>query len=158
VEAFKIEEFLKDNPGENFPQFKKLRPDESDNIRSVLAARLGMDTNTNPLQLFLSLLEVSRTLVDVDIDASDFSLASVVASFGVKPTQHAYIDWRRFEDIDCFKFSDLDNYFKPICTDYLGDDVCVFDDTLEWLIFVMHYERVQVVRFNLDSAKTQVLR
>ena len=151
MDAFKVEFFHRDRPGQLFPWFETLTAQQAEHIRRVLATRLAADATSVPSNLFVGLLAKATSVNNINVDAPSFSLISYLNTLNLSPTEFGYITWDVFNDIDRFKFQDLSTYFEDICTGYLSDDVCVFDDTLEWFLFIMHYGVTKITRFGLPN-------
>ena len=147
MDTFKVEFFNRDYPDKHFPWFEELTVEEANHIRDTLVAHLPANMVDSPNKLFGELLNKSTPISDVDVESPDFDLGSCLAYLNIKPTFYSYINWKQFDDIDRFKSDDLIIYFDDICAGYLSDDVCVFDDTLDWLLFIMHYGGIRIVKF-----------
>lgn len=145
MDQFKIDHFNRDHPGSRFPWFQQLSKDKCEQLRSALALKLGIFPNQEPLALYQQVLDLAVSLEGFDADEPSFSLTAVLDALKIKPSYHAYINWYRFDDVDCFVFNELAEHFEDVCTGYLSGDVCVFDDSLEWILFIMHYGWLRIV-------------
>jgi len=146
MDRFKIERFKQENPGAKFPWFRTLDADEASNVYGAISKHFTRSQALDRLDLLLRLRDLSTTVEQFNVDAEDFSLEALLRAIGVNPTFHMYVDWGRFDQIDSFVSSELQEHFDAVVVDYLSDDVTLFDDSLGWLVFVLQYGAVTVIK------------
>jgi hypothetical protein len=147
MEQFKIDHFVSERRGEQFPCHKTLKPCECNDIRRRLCQRLGLREECEPLTVFSKLDELWETCDGVRAEDDDFDLESLVHSVGIEPQQVIFINWSRFDKIDKMSFVDLSHYFHDIW--YPGpDDIEVFDRSFAWVLSVTHEGYIRFVRFS----------
>ena len=144
MEQYKIKDFSRDNPGQQFPQFQHIEPARSLSFCAGFAEKIGLPRETDPLTV-LKKLEANAILIG-QLNLHEFDLATLLNLQGIKiePNQYVYIDWLRFDDIDRLLLSDVSRFFYDL---WYSDDISIFDETLSWLVFVFHYKAITLVKF-----------
>ncbi len=74
-------------------------------------------------------------------------LAQLFTKCGIVPGPVLYLEWGPLREIDCFQMKDLNKHFYDVWYPS-SDDIELFDDTLDWIIFVRHYGGVQLLALN----------
>ena len=72
-------------------------------------------------------------------------MKDLALSLGLAPEPLVYVNWLRFDDIDCLAFSDLARYFDDIwypSADYID----IFDSSMSWVLSVDYLGFVRFVR------------
>src|SRR5262245_32702555 len=113
MDAFKIDNFKRGKPGQNFPWFKALEPQETERIREAIRAKSGIETE-DPLVLLTELFGMSSVIQGLNADVDGFDLAAAVSHLGIRPDPHVYVNWYRFDRIDCMFLEDLARYFEDV--------------------------------------------
>jgi len=137
MEKFKIEHFENDHPGKKFPWFRTLQSSEAEKFKQSFSSRLSLDANTTSENLVRIILEKSNFIETIQADSEHFSISKLLNSIGVFPMNNICLNWYRFDEIDELYFDDLDKYFDDIW--YPGpDDIDIFDQTLSWILTILH--------------------
>ncbi len=143
MDTFRIEDFIRDNPDHPLPEFRKVPPDEAQALEMTFARHAGFDGTEDALTLLLTLLKSSVRLDEVSSRDESFSTETALSRADVTPGRYAYVDWGRFDDIDEFAFADLERHLDDI---HYNEDISIFDETCTWLLFLMHYGDVRLVK------------
>jgi hypothetical protein len=148
MDSFKIENFKRHNPNDNFPWFESLGPNETERLRSALTKKAGLDGSVNSLELTKRLYQMSKVVNNIDSEDDNFDLYSLTKQLGIKARKYAYVDWYRYERIDRLTFVSLSRNFSDIW--YPGsNDISIFDSSTSWIINVMHYGTVSAVKLSV---------
>jgi len=143
MDAFKLENFVQENPGATPPRFAKLSAPESRELTERLLVNAGQPKGT-PQDILRKLSSLAKSL-DIDISEVETSLLELFWKSGISPGASLYVQWGPFRDIDRFQTDELIRYFYDVW--YPGaDDIKIFDDSLAWAMFVRHYGGVEVLR------------
>ena len=137
MDAFKIENFQRDNAGDKFPDFKHLSVGEASGIMCKWKEKVGLPQESSPLMLTQVMHD--KCLVVDGRNASDiqFNLISILGFCGIEPMPKVYVNWYRYDNIDEFLLDDLINYFDDIWYP-ASDDIEVFDASFSWILSVSH--------------------
>ncbi len=146
MEFFKVDHFVRENPGIPFPRYDSLSQHECEDIRRQVTKKLRLPDEVKDVVLVSRLAEVQKASGYVNAEDSEFDLQDVVSLIGVEPENALLVNWRCFDDIDRFTLSDLAKFFNDIWYP-ASDDIDVFDSTLSWIISVTHDGHVQYVTF-----------
>ena len=114
MEKFKVENFLKENPGSKFPSFLELSKEDMDKIRSKFAKKIGLDGVKDNLLLVQMLYSKSESITEINAEVPSFRLADIFLKINIKPNKFVYIDWRQFDKIDSMRLDDLNEFFNVI--------------------------------------------
>ena len=144
MEAFKIGNFIRENPGSPPPKFVALKASEVGEFAEKLLTTSGQPKGT-PEDLIRWLSAHADPVQGVNLDEGDMPLRKVFDRSGITPGPVLYVEWGSLRDIDRFETEELERLFYDVW--YPGaDDIEIFDDTLEWLMFVRHYGGVEIWR------------
>jgi hypothetical protein len=136
VDAIKIKNFEKANPGRKFPSFRSLSGLESAQLRETLARRFGVSPG-DLLGLTTTVVREARTLVAQNASESTFDLVRLLKKLGVPPESEVLLNWYRFDDVDAMRAQDLADHFDHLW--YPGaDDLELLDRSGSWLVSVAH--------------------
>jgi hypothetical protein len=149
MDEFKIDNLKRSKPGQNFPWFRSLEPQETQKIRQAIRAKSGIETQDS-LALVTELFGMSTAVEGLNADDEGFDLAAAVSHVRIQPGRHVYVNWYRFDRIDCMSFEDLARYFEDVWYPS-SDDIDIFDDTLCWIIFIEHFGAVRLLRLGSES-------
>ncbi len=137
MEAFKLKHFKKNHPDRKMPWFYKLKAGEARRLRQCLIKNLGLSSKVDSLRLITFLDKCEAELKGVNSLEKDFDLLSVFRQLGIQPGKKVFINWYRFDNIDCMYLTDLSKYFEDIW--YPGsDDIDIFDSTVSWIVSISH--------------------
>jgi hypothetical protein len=151
MDAFKIDLFKAERPGEKLPEFRRLGDREADRLRSILSKRAGLIGQMSLLELTKGLFSLSHEVGGIDATEEGFSLTDLMEKLGIEPRKDVYVNWYRYDRIDQIRFEELAKHFASIW--YPGpDDIDIFDDSFRWIISVAHNGQVRLTRFSADQA------
>lgn len=137
MDHFKIKHFEHDYSGSGFPWFRPLESSETQQIRRALAGLIGMDEVDDNLLLTKRLHNMSSPVYNIHVEAESFDLALTLDTLGMEPQPYVYVNWYRYDEVDCIRLEDLSRNFKDLW--YPGsDDIDIFDNTLLWVLSVTH--------------------
>ena len=146
MDAFKVENFTHDYPDHQFPWFEALSATETKKIRETLLQQVGLSETDNPLTLVHQILKRSQPIDYISADNEAFKLADLFATLRLQPLDNILVNWYRFDDIDRMKREDVLTYFHALW--YPGaEDIDIFDDSLSWIVLVLHSGSLRVVYF-----------
>lgn len=145
MEQFKVENFLLDHRNIEFPSFQTLTSEEVERIVTELANVSGFVGHRDARSILRHLLSQSFSIGQVDSKEPKLDLVNVLVRYNLEPSDQICINWSTFTEVDCMSASDFSQYF-----DYIwypaSDDIEVWDDLLEWILFVTHYGDLRLWR------------
>ncbi|AWG24524.1 hypothetical protein [Flavobacterium kingsejongi] len=131
MEEFKISIFEEEH-SHSFPPYKTLSHQECENLQIKLARKYNIVKKNIVYELFTKQKYYSST------DASEnFNLIDTLNRLWITSLNNVYIDWYGFQRIDLINIQDLSNFFYDIWYP-VADDINIFDESLDWLIFIRH--------------------
>jgi len=142
MQSFKIDNFVRENPGVPPPRFHSLTDSEGSALVERLLANVGPPQGTTQ-EVMRWLSEQATPLTEVDLDQYEVALPELLRRAGIKPCPVLYVQWSALRDIDRFESEELARHFYDVWYPS-ADDIEIFDDTLAWLMFVRHYGGVAV--------------
>jgi len=149
MESFKIDNFRECHKAE-FPPFETLKKEECARLALLLRKKLGHPPDSDSLDFVKHVFSQSQYVNGYNADSEDFSIARLARELDIDVSNEIYVNWRRFDEIDRFRFSDFEKYFSDIW--YPGpDDIDVFDDSFKWIISVTHSGKVKCLKINGTS-------
>ncbi len=99
-----------------------------------------------PEGIIQTLSDEATPLAGLNLDQNELRrCARYSKRAGIIPGPVLYVEWGALRDIDRFQTDELDRYFYDVWYP-AADDIEIFDDTLNWLVFVRHYGGVEVWR------------
>jgi hypothetical protein len=144
VQSFKTVNFLRENPGSLPPQFVPLAEGEAREVVDRLLSRAGRPEG-RPEAVLGHLLQHSIPLADVNLDQQEIDLREIFNKCGIVPGSCTYVEWGPLREIDRFQTEDLIKHFYDVWYPS-ANDIELFDDAFDWMVFVRHYGGVQVWR------------
>ncbi len=135
MDTVKIENFKRDYPASDFPEYRTLDQEESERIRQSLVLRLGVPRNASPLDLVKFVSNKCIVVPHADAEKEDFDLNAQLKSLGIQPNEEVLVNWYRYDRIDGIMLTDLSRYFHEIWYPR-ADDIDVFDESLDWILSV----------------------
>jgi hypothetical protein len=142
MQSFKIENFVRENPGLSPPRFQHLTDSEASALAERLLTRAGRPKGT-PSEVIRWLSEQATPLGGLNLNENEVALHELFRRAGIKPGPVVYVEWGTLSDVDRFETDELGRYFYDVWYPS-ADDIEIFDDTTEWLIFIRHYGGVEV--------------
>lgn len=146
MDQVKVDNYLRENPGQDFPSYVILDEEHCDKIRSALFKKLGLNPLAGNLKLVTEVDRRGEISEDIGCAEENFDLKKALLSSGLRSfSEFVYINWYRYDDIDKIKLVDLANNFEAIW--YPGpDDIDIFDDSLGWILSVSHDGIVKLLK------------
>ncbi len=144
MEKFKIDNFNKEMPDGNFPNYITLDSESCADIRALLSSKLGFDVIADGITLVNKVSKLGKDCEEFSSKDEGFNLKDVMSSLGIELPNYIFINWYRYDSIDKMMFSDFENHFDDIWYPDV-DDIDVFDETLAWVLTVTHYGHVKVL-------------
>ena len=146
MEAFKIINFQRENPGAAFASWEALTADECTSFKERIAERMGLPRNIDPLVMVKKLSDLGVPQAGIGLDPSNDDLAKILQHIKIEPPKMVYINWYRFDNIDKMAFGDLSRNLDSIW--YPGpDDIDLFDETMNWILSLSHHGTFESVVF-----------
>jgi hypothetical protein len=142
MQSFKIENFVRENPGVSPPRFQSLTDSEASTLVERLLTSAGQPKGTRR-EIMQCLSEQATPLTDVNLDEDEVALHELFSRTGIKFGPVVYVQWGPLREIDRFETEELARYFYDVWYPS-ADDIEMFDDTTAWVIFVRHYGGVEV--------------
>src|SRR5450631_1809814 len=113
MESFKIENFLRDNPGLPAPPFVPLTEIEAVRMWKKLALRAGRPDDT-PTALIQWIEGQTQSLPNVNIEETKILLTELFIKSDVNPLPMLYVHWNGPMAIDRLKTVDLAQHFYDV--------------------------------------------
>lgn len=143
MDTVKVQNFLRENPADEFPRFTPIASNECAKLRTEIAKRFGLNAESEPLDVLNALRSTAMFVPGVD-GGDAFQLRNLISRLGIKARAEVLVNWYRFDSIDRIAFSDLSEHFDDIW--YPGsDDIEIFDEGLDWFVLVRHDGQVSAV-------------
>lgn len=115
VESFKIDNFKRENPGEDFPWFRSIVSDECLLIQNRLAKKLVLGNNDQPQEIVNRICGLGYELGNFEASASiTDALKAAFLKENITVAKNVYINWYRFDKIDQMQFLDLIDHFDDV--------------------------------------------
>jgi hypothetical protein len=136
MDDFKLLNFRRSHPGVTPPALHRLEANEAVELFRKLKQRFDVEADEK-LAVLEELLEGASPIDGGEPGEDAFDMQAVLALASVAPDATLFINWDRFETVDRVSAADLTRYFTDIW--YPGaDDIEVFDQTCNWVLFVPH--------------------
>jgi hypothetical protein len=143
--ASKVEDFVGEESDETFPEFHSLNESELLCHRNRLRDVFGCDKSMPILDVFSRVVQLSKFISNISAKDSDFDFSNVLNSEGIKSKGEIYIDWKRFDDIDCMQLPLFTKYFDDIWYPE-ADDIYIYDETFKWFLLITHYGAISIAK------------
>lgn len=144
MQKFKIDNFLRENPGMAPPSFVPLTDAAVNELVETLLINAGCPAGV-PKDVLRELSANATPVTGVNLEQEELELQVLFGKSGINPGPVLYVEWGAMREIDRFQTADLNRHFYHVW--YPGaDDIEIFDDSLTWLMFVRHYGSVHVWR------------
>lgn len=135
--TYKIEVFEIDYPGRAFPWYRELDKPACADVRCRLRRRIGCAAKTPPIEL-LKMLWQRATPLNLNPSDEAFDPGAALEASGIIPNDMVYLDWSAFTEIYEMRFADFREHVQSLFFPS-ADDLTVFDDTLTWVLWLLHY-------------------
>lgn len=147
MEQFKIDHYLKDNPGKSFPGFKKLSKLECNIIITSLRNKLMVPDNTSGAELVKIIDKRQTSIKEENAEDDNFSLIELFRKNNISLGKEIYINWYHYDQIDQFKKEDLLNFFDDIWYPS-SDDIDIFDEKMENIVSIDHGGFIKILQIH----------
>jgi hypothetical protein len=143
---FHPEQFRTRYPGRSFPDLRYCPDRDRDQASRQLIARLGLSTSHVDPEIgpIWQHYDAARVIGTIGHALPGMDLAVVAAEAGVFPDGEVRIDWYAGEQL-IVDFRDLADRFFAFWEPG-NDDVAIFTDTSDWLLFVTRTAEVRMIR------------
>lgn len=141
----KKEDFVAEFEGETFPEFSSLKESELTIHQNLLRATFKCSKDALILDVFNKIVEASKFIPNINAKENGFSFTKTLISQGINANSCIYLDWHRFDDIDCIELEDFSRYFDDIWYPE-ADDIYVYDDTFRWFALITHYGAISITK------------
>lgn len=145
MDQIKIDNYLRENPGQEFPSYEVLERESCEHIRSSLFEKLRLDPLLGSLKLVNEVDRLGDICDGIRCDEEYFDLKKALLSLGLECPEFVCINWYRYDDIDKMKFVDVVNNFDDIWYPD-ADDIDIFDESLKWVLSVSHSGRIKILK------------
>lgn len=144
----KRKNFEEAHSGIPFPQIVTLGNEETRQLRSRIAQRLGCPADDG-LTLVSGLAARSVLVEGANAESEGFKLLGILWTLRIRPEQPmVYVNWYRFDQIDRLTLEDLAEYFGDLWYPS-SDDIDIFDDSCDWIVSVGHSGDVRLVQLGV---------
>jgi len=137
--------FEPDNIESKFPEFSSLNKNEMLKHLSLIKSAFNCSSENSTCELFDRIIKESKFVPAMNAKDIEFSFHALLKSEKVEFKTNLYIDWHRFDDIDCievFKFSEFfDDIWYPE-----ADDIYIYDNTFKWFVLISHDGAISMTR------------
>ena len=136
MDGNKLANFMRSHPGMAPPAMHRLSVAEASELFRKLARRFDVAGDDRLLAL-RALLEGATPVDGPEPEDDEFDLSAVFDSISVAPDASVFVNWDQFESVDRMRSGDLVRFFTDVW--YPGaDDIELFDQTFNWILFVPH--------------------
>ena len=138
------EEFEEELEGA-FPTFSSLNRSELINHQAKVRSAFKCPSDMAILDVFDKIIAVSEFIPNVNAKDNSFSFEKLLERAKVSSKLNVFLDWHRFDEIDCIELSKFSEYFDDIWYPE-ANDIYVYDETFTWFILVTHYGAISIAR------------
>jgi len=146
MESFKIDAFKQSTKGTTFPEFRELPELECSELLDCLRQRLSLTDACSDIEVVSKLEKIQQPFGCKIDDDTSFDLQQQLNLVNALPEASVYVNWYRFDKIDCLSLVDLANHFSDIWYPS-SDDIDIFDSTLMWVLSISHEGYLKYVHF-----------
>jgi hypothetical protein len=129
--------FKLENPGIEFPNFRSLKDDETQEVRRRLKQKVMLSKDADDLTLSKQIAVLSVVCNGDNANDDKFNLLEVLRRLEIIPSGLVYLNFYRFDEIDEMSVGDVSRHFKYIWYPH-SDDIDIFDSTFKWILSVSH--------------------
>jgi hypothetical protein len=145
MDKIKLEDFVRDHPGEIFPENRLLSEQDTTYIRRIIASKLGLAPNVAPLNLVRAVADKAMTLPQINAEDESPDFRALLYEAGVNPRDKVLINWYRFDRIDEMSLDDFSRYFGDLWYP-AADNIDLFDHSLSWILTIDYSGTVSLLR------------
>lgn len=146
MDTVKLEDFVRDHPGEAFPEYRTLSEQDAAKIRRVIASKLGLAPNVTPLELVCEVADKGITVPRINAEDRTPDFRAPLYEAGVIPKDEVLINWYRFDRIDEMTLNDFSRYFGDLWYP-AADNIDLFDQSLIWILSIDYSGTVSLLTF-----------
>ncbi|MCU1271432.1 MAG: hypothetical protein JWN74_2726 [Acidobacteriaceae bacterium] len=144
MDEIKIKNFIVAHPGVSLPKFHHVQPDECESLRVAMSKKMGLAATATGLELLNSIEKRAPPIPNVIPSDESFRPARLLHEKKIEAEQ-IYINWYQFDDIDEMALGEFSISFHDLWYP-ASDDIELFDQSLEWILLVRHFDVVQFAR------------
>ena len=89
--------------------------------------------------------EILKKSISVSVVNDDYSLKILGENLGIDIGDSLFVSWNKFDEIDTIKTDEFEEYFFDLWYEGI-DNIEIFDNTLEWILFIMHNGDIRLAR------------
>ena len=143
MDEHKLDSFFREY-GATFPKFETLPASQIKNVIADLCRHIA-ERDDGAVTEVLSRIQSGRD-VFAGLNATDnnFSFGDLLLRSGIERPEFLFLNWGRFDDIDRIASVDFDDYFADIWYPAV-DDVEIFGESADWLVYVRHDGAIGVI-------------
>lgn len=143
-----IEGFIKENPDKQFPQYRSLSKDETEQIRRDLICKLKLKNNISLLDL-VKKVRSSSDFLKGNAEDEEFNLINFLKNNNIDFLNNVLINFHQYDEIDEMRLEDVSNYFEYVWYPS-SDDIEIFDNTLSSIISITHDGEILLLRLDTE--------
>lgn len=144
MDEIKIKNFAAAHPNTDLPDVRHLEPEECKFLQGALATRIGLGGASTGLEILRALELKASDIPGVQPSPDDFVLADLLKQLHVEAGR-IFVNWSRFDDIDEMNAQEFSAIFHDLWYPS-SDDIELFDRSLNWVLFIRHFDVVQFAR------------
>lgn len=144
MDNFKLDNFQRSYPDKSFPTVEVVGEEVADALRSKVAVRLGRGASRSGTDLVRDIAAEAEPLPDEDARGR-FDLLGVLDGLGLQYSEHVFLNWGQFGELDRIRLRDLGEYFGDIWYPD-SDDLDIVDADCNWILSVRHDGVVSILR------------
>lgn len=145
MDTIKLEDFVRDHPGENFPEYRTLSEQESARIRRAIASQLGLPPDVGPLELVRAVADKAVAVPQINAEDKSPDFRALLYEAGVSPREKVLINWYRFDRVDEMSLNDFSRCFGDLWYP-AADNIDLFDHSLSWIVSVDYSGTVSLLK------------
>lgn len=139
MEAFKITLFERDC-GLSFPHYEELKIESCEDLKFTIAQKFNLENQNIGEELFALLKYCDFANAD-----ENFNFKEMLSKLEIIPNRMLYLDWGDFNNVDLISVDDFNKHFYDIWYP-VSDDINIFDETLNWFVYISHYDAVYYLK------------
>ena len=144
MNGVKLQHFQMRSKGEQFPTFKTLSLSENLTLYKKIVGKFNSGKDILPFDLLDKVYKETQFNPGINAKSNDFDLSKFLEEQQISPQENIYLNWGAFDNIDSMSSKDLIKHFKGIW--FSGDDLVLFDDSLNWMVFIDHHGSIGTLK------------
>lgn len=145
MDKIKINNFLNEFPGREFPEYELLSKNICSDIAKSIQMKFSLSNTADGLTMVKAINALSKSCEIASHIGEEFNLNLLLNACGIDAAEVVYINWHRFDKIDRLKLNDLAVHFYDIWYADV-DDIDIFDYSLNWILSIRHDGHVKLLR------------